>query len=268
MIPFSSILVSAALCSVATATVVQSGKARIDWITSSSSVEAGKSVNTGLRMVLDEGWHTYWSNPGEGGMKISVDWELPAGWKVGELEHPVPIRFLTGELPGFGYEGTVVFPVTFTAPADFQGEVKLKGKVSWLTCNDTGCIPGNANLELNLAAGAPQPAAEAVLIENALETVPKPKPGFSLDVVGKDDDLILTVTTGADSSLKISEYEIYPVTPQVVDNAAKFEFTKDGDKWTARVPKSEYAPAAIAELDLVLADKERKSPVVVSWKSE
>ncbi|RYD31571.1 MAG: hypothetical protein EOP85_22605, partial [Verrucomicrobiaceae bacterium] len=181
MIPFSSALISAALCSVSLA-AVRSGKAEADWISTSVTYEPGKPVQTAFRLVLDEGWHTYWKNPGEGGMELSVKWELPEGWTAGELEQPVPKRFMTGDLPGFGYEGTVVFPVTFTAPAGFTGEARLKGKISWLTCNDDSCIPGSAELELPLAAGAAEPTKEAALIAGALEKIPQAEKGALLKV--------------------------------------------------------------------------------------
>lgn len=82
---------------------VRSGKAEVDWLSVSATVAPGKPVQTALRLVVDPGWHTYWENPGEGGMGISVKWDLPAGWTAGALEHPVPQRFMTGELAGFGY---------------------------------------------------------------------------------------------------------------------------------------------------------------------
>lgn len=261
MIPFQSVLVSAALCSVSLA-AVRSGKAEADWISTSGTAEAGKPVQTAVRLVLDAGWHTYWKNPGEGGMEISVKWELPEGWTAGELEQPVPKRFMTGDLPGFGYEGTVVFPVTFTAPAGFSGEAKLKGKVSWLTCNDDSCVPGNAELELTLAAGAPAPTNEAGLIAGALEKIPQAEKGAVLKVEEKEKTLVLAVS-GVDLA---ERSEVFPATPQVVDAGAEFKFVKDGDSWKAEVAKSEYVAAPVKELVLVAAGKGGTNPVAVGWK--
>ena len=244
---------------------VRSGKAEADWIGATKSYEAGKPVQTAVRLVVDAGWHTYWLNPGEGGMKISAVWELPAGWTAGELQHPLPKRFMTGELPGFGYEGTVVFPVTFTPPAGFTGPAKLKGKISWLTCSDQSCIPGNAKIELSLNAGPPA-AAEAELVAEALRKIPvPPASGVSLTVVGQPKSLRLTIVGLTD---KPGDYEVFPATPQVVDSAARIEFKDDGGKWTAEVPKSEYAPKEIEELTLVLAGKASQTPLALTWKSE
>ena len=201
-------------------------------------------------------------------MKISAVWELPAGWTAGELEHPVPMRFVTGELPGFGYEGTVVFPVKFTPPAGFAGEVKLKGRISWLTCNDQSCVPGNAALELSLTAGEPTATAEAKLIEDALRKIPQQNSALKLTVAESPKSLTLTLARETTQAFDPANYEIFPATPQVVDPAAKLEFTQAGDNWTAEVAKSEYATKAILELTLVLAGKSTQPPLVLTWTAE
>ncbi|RYD42377.1 MAG: hypothetical protein EOP85_11320 [Verrucomicrobiaceae bacterium] len=258
-----TIFLSALACTVSSA-AIRSGKAEVDWISTSGTFESGKPVQTAVRMVLDEGWHTYWTNPGEGGMEISVKWELPEGWTAEKLEHPVPKRFMTGDLPGFGYEGTVLFPVSLTPPAGFTGEAKLKGKVSWLTCNDDSCIPGNAELELTLNAGAPAPTKEATLIASALEKIPQAEKGATLKIEEKPKSLILAV-----SGLELVESsEVFPATPQVVDAAADFKFAKSGEGWTVEVPKNEYAKSPVKELTLVVAGKDSSAPVSLTWKAE
>jgi thiol:disulfide interchange protein DsbD len=202
-------------------------------------------------------------------MKISVKWELPAGWTAGEIQHPVPKRFMTGELPGFGYEGTVLFPVTLTPPADFNGEAKLKGKVSWLTCNDEKCVPGTAALELTLTSGAPATSGQAELLEKAMLKIPVPGDGdATLKVEEKPATLALTVTSQPGKTLELNGREVFPATPQTIDAAAKIEFRKDGDHWTAEVPKSEYASTPVAALTLVLAGKTGQPPLSLTWKAK
>lgn len=247
---------------------VHSGQASADWLVRSNTVEPGKALETGIRVVVDEGWHTYWENPGEGGMKLSVTWDLPAGWTAGELRNPVPKRFMTGDLPGFGYVGTAVFPVTLTAPADFKGEVKLKGKVSWLTCNEERCVPGAAELEIIATAGAPVDGKDAPILDSAMKKVPKPADDrFSLTVSVKDKALVLTVSPTKGDPLDPENCEVFPVTQEVVDPAARFEFKSIGGRWVAEVSKSEYAEASVKQLTLVFAPKSGGAPVSLSWKA-
>ncbi|NJM36875.1 MAG: hypothetical protein HC845_02820 [Akkermansiaceae bacterium] len=264
---YRTAMIFSAICSIAPA-AVRSGKAEVDWFSATSTYQAGKPVQTAVRLVLDEHWHTYWSNPGEGGMKTSVTWELPAGWTAGELEHPVPKRFMTGDLPGFGYEGTVIFPVTFTPPAGFSGTAKLKGKISWLTCNDASCIPGNAALEITLDAGAPAATAEAKWIEDAVEKIPVPAQApAALTISEKPKTLLLTISGFQEDAAQLGEIEIFPVTPETIADAAKFEFTKNGKIWSAEVPKSTYLTAPLKELTLVLAEKGKANPISLTWKA-
>lgn len=262
-----SALILASLCTVSLATV-RSGKATAEWITSSFACNTDSQLKTGIRLVVDEGYHTYWLNPGEGGMKISVKLELPTGWSAGDIEHPIPKRFTTGELPGFGYEGTVIFPVSLKSPAGFTGEAKLKGTVSWLTCDDKGCIPGEAALELTLKSGIPAPTADAKMIDEALAKVPQPQQGWvHLGVTETPKFLSLRIEAHLSRPLNLEEYEIFPATPQVIDAAAKIQFTRHGADWLAEVPKSEYATTAISELTIVLAPKADQPPLSLMWKS-
>jgi len=264
---FRTVMISAAAC-LASHAAVRSGKAEADWISTSTTYEAGKPFQTAVRLVVDEGWHTYWRNPGEGGMEISVKWELPAGWTAGDLEHPVPKRFMTGDLPGFGYEGTVVFPVAFTPPAGFAGEATLKGKISWLTCNEANCIPGNAELVISAKAGATGTTTEANAITEALAKVPRPFPDVSLAVAEKSKNLLLTLKYSGEKAFDPKDFEVFPETRQVVDAAATYTFVKEGNLWQAEVKKSEYLAPPLKSLTLVLAGKNGSAPATVSWKSE
>ena len=96
---------------------VKSGHAEAELLSGVSSFQVGKPVPLGIRLKFDPGWHGYWINPGEAGMPLSAKWTLPEGWKAGELRHPVPKSFKTGELSGFGYEGEAVYLVDLVPPA-------------------------------------------------------------------------------------------------------------------------------------------------------
>lgn len=264
---FRTAMISTAAC-FASHAAVRSGKAEADWISASSTYEAGKPFQTAVRLVVDKEWHTYWKNPGEGGMEISVKWDLPAGWTADKLEQPIPKRFMTGDLPGFGYENTVVFPVKFTPPAGFTGPATLKGKISWLTCNEASCIPGNVDLEISTDAGTAKPTDEATAISDALLKIPRPLPTVALAVTEKAETLLLSFKDSSDKSFDPRNFDVFPETSQVVDAAASYTFVKEGDQWQAEVKKSEYLTPPLTHLTLVLAGKNGSAPVTVSWKSE
>jgi DsbC/DsbD-like thiol-disulfide interchange protein len=134
-----------------------------------ASIAPGKPFTVGVRLTMQPGWHTYWTNPGESGQPIAVKWNLPAGYTAGELRFPVPVRFVQpGDLYGYGYEGEVMLLATVTPPAEGAssgGAVELSANVSWLVCKDI-CIPGKATVSLSLpmatATQAAAPANEAL----------------------------------------------------------------------------------------------------------
>lgn len=244
---------------------VQAGKARVEWVTPSTTYQPGQAITTGFKMVLDEGWHTYWINPGEAGMPLGVDFSLPDGWKADEPMHPVPIRFKTGDLADFGYADTVIFPIILHPPEDSPGgDVKIQATFSWLTCDDSACIPGDATLTLSLPSGDPDPTPAAGEIAAALKTIPAPAvEPWRLNVTASQDklDLDLTVPEGVDPR----KSEVFPLTVNAVHPAAVYRWSAVGNHWTATVPKSPYAPDTLRHLELVVHAPALENPVSVTW---
>ncbi|HSP42087.1 MAG TPA: protein-disulfide reductase DsbD domain-containing protein [Luteolibacter sp.] len=244
------------------------GRAKAELIAVSATVPPGKPLQTAIRIRHDKGWHSYWLNPGEAGMPTTVEWELPPGWKHGEPGFPAPVRFLTGELAGYGYEGELLLPVTLTPPEDFAGAAKLEAEISWLACSDEGCVPGEAKLSLEVAAGdaATSPAAAEIIA--AIDLLPRPAgEALRLAVEETDNSLILTLLPGKSASADLSRHEVFPLTPELIDPKAQIRFTAEGPKWIATVPKSEFAASPVKELTLVLTDR-KNPPLQVTWKIE
>jgi thiol:disulfide interchange protein DsbD len=246
---------------------VQSGKATVDWITESETYQPGAAVVTGFRMVLDPGWHTYWINPGEGGMAMSAKFKLPDGWKAEGPAHPLPLRFKTGELFDFGYEGTVIFPITLHPPANAKNEVEIQATFSWLTCDASACIPGDATVNLTLRHGVPSPSANADAIAAAVKTVPVPAAApWSLKVISAGDpfELHLTPPPGLDPGKSTT----FPLTENLIHPGAVFAWKAKDGVWTCRVPKSPYAPESLEKLDLVIHAPSLETPVIVTWTAD
>jgi thiol:disulfide interchange protein DsbD len=104
----------------------------------------------GLRLTHAPHWHTYWVNPGDSGLPTKLTWQLPAGFRAGEIAWPAPRRIDVGELQNFGYEGDIVLPVPVDVPATAPGSTAhLAVTAKWLVCHEE-CIPGKAQLALDL----------------------------------------------------------------------------------------------------------------------
>ena len=227
-------------------------KATAEWLAHAGDVQnigtEGKSIRTVIRMKVFEGWHTYWINPGEAGLPPKLTASLPEGWKISPLQYPKPKRFLTGELPGFGYEGTVDFPVTLTPPTGATKAPEFSGKLTWLTCNDSGCVPGASDLTLKVSDKTDN-------IENAYDSIPKPLPDAKLTLNTSDKDLEFTLTLAPGTDLDPASLDVFPVTTDTVDPAAKPRFKKKADSpetWIAIAPKNEYLSGEPGAVTLLL----------------
>lgn len=259
---------AAAMPFVSTASAgVKSGHAEAELLSGSSSYQAGKPVPLGIKLTFDPGWHGYWINPGEAGMPLSAKWTLPEGWTAGALRHPVPKRFKTGELSGFGYEGEAVYLVDLTPPAGAAGEAECKVKLSWLTCNDSACVPGDVELSLKLPAGDAAAGESAEALAAAAEKIPSPA-GADVSLQVAEADGKLTLTLSAPASLDLEGAKAYPATPQAISDTAELAFTRRDGIWTATVPKNEYADGEIALLDIVLDGGKLPGPLAVSWRAK
>ena len=238
------------MVSIATAAPQQPSTAT--WIPSESSIRGGESLRTVIKMNVNDGWHTYWTNPGEVGIPLALKAELPEGWSIGEIQYPAPKRFMTGELASYGYEGEIIFPVTITPPAGTEGKIPpLRTTLSWLTCNEKTCIPGKAQLKLSSSANPK-------LVATAYETLPLPLPDAKLTIISADEFIQMTLTLAADSDIHPSDYEIFPVTPNIIDPAAKPRFEPNPTTphaWISTAPKSEYFTDNLEGLTLVLKGK-------------
>ncbi|MES2996716.1 MAG: protein-disulfide reductase DsbD domain-containing protein [Verrucomicrobiota bacterium] len=241
--------------------------AQAGWFAASSTWQPGKPVVTAVRVTIEDGWHIYWSNPGESGIATTISVIAPKGWKVGEVGIPVPVRFKTGELAGFGYEKEVWFPVTLTpGPGAQEGVADFEAKAKWLTCNESACVPGEAKMTLSLVSGAdPAAGKEAAAVTKSLENIPVPAKTPVLSVAEADGKLTLTLTAKS-LSWKPEQSRWFPATQNVVDSAAEIRFTRSDDVWSATVPKNEYAEGPVEELALVAAGGGLKRPVTLSWK--
>lgn len=246
--------------------VQASGQDKPVWVTESSTVVPGQELKTAVKMTLRPGWHAYWINPGEAGMPTSATWTLPQGWDCGELQHLWPVRFKTGELHGLGHVGEVWYPVTVRVPADFSGRASLRGALKWLACNDDACVPGQAELSLELVSGVPQPSSEAAAVLAAHGRLPKAEPGVSLAVEQKDGAWRLELHGKARAAY--INREVLPATPDVFAPSAEVRFKGLADgRVIAEVAKSAYAGKELDSLVLwALLDRDRP-PRVISWKA-
>jgi thiol:disulfide interchange protein DsbD len=120
-------------------------------VADTSAIVPGKPFSAGLLLRMAPGWHTYWKYSGDAGLPTEIKWNLPTGWKVSEIQWPVPLKTIDpGDIQTYGYQDEVLLIQEITPPAKIDNSpVKLSAQADWLVCERI-CIPGSAKLELEL----------------------------------------------------------------------------------------------------------------------
>ena len=243
----------------------ESGRASAELLLSPARIEADQSIviPAVIRMVYEKGWHGYWSNPGEGGMKTEVSWTLPEGFKAGELQFPAPTREMTGELACYGYSGEVMLAVELRGAGPWKPGAVISATVNWLACNDTGCVPGEAKVQSTVPA-KPEDTTHREKITTAFAILPAKDPALRLDVSESDGWLDLSLT-GADH-LQLDGAELFPETEQAIDPSSAWHWKKSPTGYSARVKKNEYASGSLQQLVLVVVPKASSRSLRIEWK--
>lgn len=145
-------------------------------ISHSRTIAPGEVITLAITLAPKPGWHTYFKNYGDTGAEVHTDWVVPAGFVVGPLQYPTPIRLETGGVVNYGYDTAITLPFTLRAPAQFEGtQVPLKVELNWLVCSEEVCVPQNALLDLSLTRGpAHLDPAMNMVFSAAQAALPKP----------------------------------------------------------------------------------------------
>ena len=124
---------------------------KAELLADTNAIIPGKPFTIGLLLRMAPGWHTYWAFSGDAGLPTELKWNLPSGWKVGEIQWPIPMKTIDpGDIETYGYENEVLLMQEITPPQKLDNStVKLSAEANWLVCEKI-CIPGNATPQLEL----------------------------------------------------------------------------------------------------------------------
>jgi thiol:disulfide interchange protein DsbD len=174
---------------------------RGELLADTDAVVPGKPFTVGLLLRMAPAWHTYWKFSGDAGLPTELKWKLPPGWKVGEIQWPVPLKTIDpGDIQTYGYENEVLLMQEITPPAKLDSSsVKLTADASWLVCERI-CIPGGATLQLELPVSTNSQPANTELFGRYRRLLPQNWPGANAAAadwgrVGSDLRLKITSET-------------------------------------------------------------------------
>lgn len=210
----------------------------------------GKPFTVGLLLRMVPHWHTYWKFPGDAGIPTEIKWNLPPGWKVGEIQWPIPLRLdEPGDIQIYGYHDEVLLLQEMTPPSLLtDATVKLAAEANWLVCEKI-CIPGSVKVQLDLPVAGQNTPANEEMFSRFRRSLPQnwPDPKIARASWKRNGaELLLSVESAALANYPVAEFFPLPEANVVVGHP-KFEKGADG-KVTFRVP-IETADEKVAALN-------------------
>jgi len=230
---------------------------KLELVSEQNALVSEEELFVGIRFTLDDGWHTYWINPGDSGEPPRIQWQLPGEVQAGAIQWPYPERLATPPFMDYGYEHQVLLVVPIRLPATLnEGETeKIAAQVHYLICRDV-CIPGQKQLELSLPVknrAAPTPARELFAATRARVPGPTP-PNWKISVASIGDEFVLNLQTGEPTKV----VQFFPLYPEQIENAASQGVTVFPDGVRLHLKKSNHLLKPIARLlGIIVVDSQR-----------
>jgi thiol:disulfide interchange protein DsbD len=224
------------------------------------AVTPGSSFLVALRLELQDGWHTYWRNPGDSGQPAVIAWTFPPGFRASEILWPSPDRFPYGEFMNFGYEGEVLLPVEISVPEHYPAgqNFTLRAEARWLVCRDI-CISEQGVFEIDILCVKDDVQTDArwnesfARVRGELPVVFPEVVGFEFDV----ERLSLTIPRDLLSDQELMDIWLYPYEWGIIDHAAEQKITVSSERGVLAVRRGELPDTQIRAFEGVLVFEER-----------
>ena len=205
--PLAGRLIAAGLIVGMTSTAAFAGNGTSAWIRGNLSqvrlISGGTDGTThqaGVEIRLKGKAHTYWRNPGDGGVPPVFDFSNSKNVKITKVFFPAPTRSGPPGEEIIGYERAVVFPLT-VKPINPGQPMVLDLKLHYAACEKI-CVPELARMRLQLdnTSAHPGPAsvisAFAAQLPAALAATGAPSLTIKAGEAGKSWDVSVKTTQG------------------------------------------------------------------------
>ena len=205
----------------------------------------GGEVELAILMRTKPGWHGYWLNPGDAGLPMTIEWQLPEGASVGPLRYPVPDRLLVAGIVNYVYEKDYAVLTRLRVPGR-AGPVTIRAKARWLACTDKVCVPEQGEFGLTVPASAEADPR----FDGWRRALPRPlaAPGH-FRLTGDRIEIAVPLP----SSVDVGQPYFFPIDDGPIDYAAEQSFRRDGDTLIAELKRRRGEPRKLSGV-LALGD--------------
>ena len=222
---------------------------RPELLADTNAVVPGKPFTVGVLLRMAPGWHTYWKFSGDAGLPTELKWKLPPGWKVGDIQWPIPLKTIDpGDIETYGYENEVLLMQDITPPSKLDGSsARLSTEANWLVCEKI-CIPGGATLQLDLPVASTSEQANTDVFGRYRHLLPQKLPAPNVaraDWSRVGSDLRLKITS--ETLAKYPGVDFFPVPEQEVIVGHPAVQSRNNNEIVFRIPL-ESAPKDLSSM--------------------
>jgi thiol:disulfide interchange protein/DsbC/DsbD-like thiol-disulfide interchange protein len=222
---------------------------RPELLADTNAVVPGKPFTVGVLLRMAPGWHTYWKFSGDAGLATELKWKLPPGWKVGDIQWPIPLKTIDpGDIETYGYENEVLLMQEITPPSKLDSaSAKLSTEANWLVCEKI-CIPGGATLQLDLPVASTSDPANTDVFARYRRLLPQNLPAPNVaraDWSRAGSDLRLKITS--ETLAKYPGVDFFPVPQQEVIVGHPAVQSRNNNEIVFRIPL-ESAPKDLSSM--------------------
>ncbi len=229
---------------------------RAELIASATGIQPGRPIWIGIRLRMDNHWHTYWMNPGDAGLATAVEWRLPPGITAGELLWPYPRRFEAPSVVSYGYEGETVLLTQMQADASLSpgDALTIGARVEWLACREE-CLPGEAELTLELpvrAGSSPRDDPWSEEFASARRKLPQNIPDWKVNALADPERIRLQVVPPRRFARAMDRIVFFPALRGLIDHGRDVTFRNTDLGYFLEIPRSRLMTKLPARLTGVL----------------
>lgn len=201
----------------------------------------GGETELAILMRTTPGWHGYWLNPGDAGLPMKVEWQLPKGWSIGELRYPVPQRLMIAGIENYVFENDYAVLTPLKIPAGATGAQRIFAKLNYLACTDKTCVPEKAEVSIEVPlSGA---IASDARFDEWRRALPRPlfTPGSF-----RIDEATIALAIPLPTSVTLSNPYFFPAEDGPIDYAAPQNFRRVGDTLVVDLKRRRGDPAGLS----------------------
>jgi thiol:disulfide interchange protein DsbD len=204
------------------ANTVNTGHAEVSIIKNSATIVNKDELFIGIRMDMQNHWHTYWKNPGDSGGPLKVKWQVPSEYKIYDVQWPAPELIPYPPLMTYGYENFVIFPFKIDI-LEGQSLDYINANIDFLICEDI-CVPEQAIIKTSF---------QDLIIDNRIDDWVLKVPNVTLPVISSQNDNILELRFSYNE--KIEDIYFYIEEKDIVLYSKEQKLIKEENNWLLQV---------------------------------